>query len=104
MKRSCRYLSGEPTNSPFICLGILTDLKILFYGFDFLKRWMEKLAIHYMKRAYFKIADVNDYESVKKSVMEADIAWERYDLIDNNGNMDTLSANFNEMERGIAEL
>ncbi len=31
--------------------------------------------------------------------MEADIAWERYDLIDNNGNMNTLSANFNEMEK-----
>ena len=42
---------------------------------------------------------MNDYESVKKSVMEADIAWERYDLIDNNGNMNTLSANFNEMEK-----
>ena len=31
--------------------------------------------------------------------METDIAWERYDLIDNNGNMNTLSANFNEMEK-----
>ena len=31
--------------------------------------------------------------------MGADIAWERYDLIDNNGNMNTLSANFNEMEK-----
>ena len=51
------------------------------------------------EKAYFKIANVNDYETVKRSVMEADIAWERYDLIDNNGNMDTLSANFNEMEK-----
>ena len=31
--------------------------------------------------------------------MVADIAWERYDLIDNNGNMNTLSTNFNEMEK-----
>lgn len=39
------------------------------------------------EKAYFRIANVKDYEAVKKSVMEADIAWERYDLIDNNGNL-----------------
>ena len=51
------------------------------------------------EKAYFKIADVDEYEAVKISVMGVDIAWERYDLIDNNGNMNTLSANFNEMEK-----
>lgn len=72
---------------------------IVFTDLDFPEKVDGKVGDPLYEKAYFKIADVNDYESVKKSVMEADIAWERYDLIDNNGNMNTLSANFNEMER-----
>ncbi len=72
---------------------------IVFTDLDFPEKVDGKVGDPLYEKAYFKIADVNDYESVKKSVMEADIAWERYDLIDNNGNMNTLSANFNEMEK-----
>ncbi len=72
---------------------------IIFTDLDFPEKAEGKAGDPLYEKAYFKIANVNDYETVKRSVMEADIAWERYDLIDNNGNMDTLSANFNEMEK-----
>lgn len=51
------------------------------------------------EKAYFKVGDPEAYEEVKKRLQETDIEWERYDLIDNNGNYDTMSANFNELER-----
>lgn len=49
-------------------------------------------------KAYFKVGDVKKYESVKESIKKVDIDWERYDLIDNNGNLDTMSSNFNELQ------
>ena len=51
------------------------------------------------ERAYFKLADVDEYKAVKEAVKRTDIEWERYDLIDNNGNIDVMSANFNELEK-----
>ena len=53
------------SNSLLICLEILTGLKILFYRFGFLKRWMENLAIHYMRRHISRLLDVKEYETVK---------------------------------------
>lgn len=50
------------------------------------------------EKAYFKVADVDQYDKVKKEIQEVDIGWERYDLIDNNGNIDTMSKNFNDLE------
>lgn len=50
------------------------------------------------EKAYFKVADVNQYDEIKKEIQEVDIGWERYDLIDNNGNIDTMSENFNDLE------
>lgn len=52
----------------------------------------------YMK-AYFKVGDVTAYDDVKEQVKQTDINWEQYDFIDNNGNYDTMSSNFNELER-----
>ncbi|MCI8529573.1 MAG: ABC transporter permease [Lachnospiraceae bacterium] len=72
---------------------------IIFTDLDFPEKVDGKAGDPLYEKAYFKIADVNEYETVKIRVMGADIAWERYDLIDNNGNMNTLSANFNEMEK-----
>ena len=72
---------------------------IIFTDLDFPEKADGKPGDPLYEKAYFKIADVNEYEAVKIRVMETDIAWERYDLIDNNGNMNTLSANFNEMEK-----
>ena len=51
------------------------------------------------EKAYFKVEDVDEYDAVKENVKQVDIDWERYDLIDNNGNYDTMSANFNDLER-----
>ena len=50
------------------------------------------------EKAYFKVADVNQYDEIKKEIQKADIGWERYDLIDNNGNIDKMSKNFNDLE------
>ncbi len=49
------------------------------------------------EHAYFKVGDVDEYDNVKAEVEKADIDWERYDLIDRNGNMSTMSANFNDL-------
>ncbi|WP_058303845.1 ABC transporter permease [Gorillibacterium timonense] len=51
------------------------------------------------EHAYFKVGNVDEYENVKATVESLDMDWERYDLIDRNGNMSTLSANFNELEK-----
>lgn len=55
------------------------------------------------EKAYFQVGDVNAYDAVKQAVKALDLDWERYDLIDNNGNMDTMSSNFNDL-RKISEL
>lgn len=51
------------------------------------------------EHAYFQVRDVNQYEEVKAAVQEVDIDWERYDLIDRNGNLSTMASNFNNMEK-----
>ncbi len=50
------------------------------------------------EHAYFQIGDVDEYDSVKAAVEKANLDWERYDLIDRNGNMSTMSANFGDLE------
>ena len=92
------YQVNQPI-APYMFGDTYRSENIIFTDLDFPEKVDGKAGDPLYEKAYFKIADVNDYESVKKSVMGADIAWERYDLIDNNGNMNTLSANFNEMER-----
>ena len=49
-------------------------------------------------KAYFKVENVDHYDSVKEAVKKVDIDWERYDLIDNNGNLETMSSNFNDLQ------
>lgn len=49
------------------------------------------------EKAYFKVEDVDNYKSIKETVKKVDIDWQRYDLIDNNGNLDTMSSNFNDL-------
>ena len=51
------------------------------------------------EHAYFQVEDVDKYDNVKAEVGTVDIDWERYDLIDRNGNMSTMSANFNDLEK-----
>ncbi len=92
------YQVNQPI-APYMFGDTYRSENVIFTDLDFPEKVDGKAGDPLYEKAYFKIADVNDYESVKKSVMGADIAWERYDLIDNNGNMNTLSANFNEMEK-----
>lgn len=92
------YQVNQPI-APYMFGDTYRSENIIFTDLDFPEKVDGKAGDPLYEKAYFKIADVNDYESVKKSVKGADIAWERYDLIDNNGNMNTLSANFNEMEK-----
>ncbi|MEX2994356.1 ABC transporter permease [[Clostridium] scindens] len=49
--------------------------------------------------AIFKVKDVDAYDRVKADIQKVDIGWERYDLIDNNGNIKSMAENFNDMEK-----
>ena len=49
------------------------------------------------EHAYFCVGDVDEYDAVKSAVEAADIDWERYDLIDRNGNLATMSSNFHDL-------
>ena len=51
------------------------------------------------EKAYFKVANVDDYDDVKEAIKKTDINWQWYDLIDNNGNLDTMASNFNDLEK-----
>ena len=51
------------------------------------------------EKAYFKVANVDDYDTVKEAIRKTDINWQWYDLIDNNGNLDTMASNFNDLEK-----
>lgn len=51
------------------------------------------------EHAYFCVGDVDEYDAVKSAVEAADIDWERYDLIDRNGNLATMSSNFHDLEK-----
>lgn len=50
------------------------------------------------ERAYFKVGNVDDYEKIKEQIKKLNIDWEVYDLIDKNGNLDTMAGNFNDLE------
>ncbi|MFR2719069.1 MAG: ABC transporter permease [Ruminococcus sp.] len=55
------------------------------------------------ERAYFKVEDVEAYDKVKEHLQKVDINWEQYDLIDNNGNSETMSSNFNDLAK-VSEM
>lgn len=46
------------------------------------------------EQAVFQVADVDDYAAVRSALQKTPIDWNRYDLIDNNGNLNTMAANF----------
>lgn len=81
------YMSGDTFRSENV---IFTDL-------DFPEKVEQDDPLY--ERAYFKVADVDRYEEVKESIEQADIDWQRYDLIDNNGNLNTMASNFNDLEK-----
>lgn len=56
-----------------------------------------------IQTAYFKVQNVDEYDEVKDKVKNTDINWEQYDLIDNNGNSETMSSNFKDLA-SISEI
>lgn len=48
--------------------------------------------------AYFQAEDVNQYDELKADILSLPIDWEQYDLIDRDGKLDVLSANFNDLK------
>ncbi len=48
--------------------------------------------------AYFQAEDVNQYDDLKADILALPIDWEQYDLIDRDGKLDVLSANFNQLK------
>ena len=51
------------------------------------------------EKAYFIVEDVDQYDAVKEAVKKVKIGWERYDLIDNKGNLETMSSNFRDLQK-----
>ncbi|MDD3417420.1 MAG: ABC transporter permease [Lachnospiraceae bacterium] len=82
------YMSGDTYGSENV---IFTDLR-------FPEKVIGDDGNPLFEKAYFKVANVNDYDSVKEAIKKLDIEWLRYDLIDNNGNLDTMSSNFNDLQ------
>ena len=82
------YMSGDTYRSENV---IFTDL-------NFPEKAEGNAGNPLYEKAYFKVRNVNQYDSVKEAVKKADIDWERYDLIDNNGNFETMASNFNDLE------
>lgn len=85
------YMSGDTFRSENV---IFTDL-------HFPEKVQQEDPLY--EKAYFKVENVDDYDAVKAAIRETPIDWSRYDLIDNNGNLDTMAANFNDLE-GISNM
>lgn len=73
--------------TPYMFGDTYRSENIIFTDLDFPEKVEGKEGDPLYEKAYFKIADVNEYETVKERVMGVNIAWKRYDLIDNNGNI-----------------
>jgi len=54
--------------------------------------------------AIFKVENVDKYDDVKAEMEKVDIDWDRYDLIDNNGNIKNMAENFNDLEKNSQVL
>lgn len=71
---------------------------VIFTGLRFPEKAENETAPCF-EHAYFRVGDVDEYDAVKAAVEAADIDWERYDLIDRNGNLATMSSNFHDLEK-----
>ncbi len=82
------YMSGDTFRSENV---IFTDL-------SFPEKAEGKAGNPLYEKAYFKVQDVKQYDTTKDAIKKVKIDWKRYDLIDNNGNLETMSSNFNDLE------
>ena len=81
------YMSGDTYRSENV---IFTDL-------HFPEKVQQEDPLY--EKAYFKVENVDEYDAVREAINAVDIDWSRYDLIDNNGNLDTMASNFNNLEK-----
>lgn len=45
----------------------------------------------------YKVKDVDRYSDIRVNMLETDVEWERYDLIDNDGKIKSMAQNFSDM-------
>lgn len=76
---------------------------IIFTDLRFPEKAEGKIDDPLFEKAYFNVEDVNLYASIKEEIKKVDINWERYDFIDNNGNLETMASNFNDLQ-GFSQL
>lgn len=48
--------------------------------------------------ATFWVDNVDEYDTIKEQMKQADIDWNRYDFLDNTGMSDTVASNFGDLE------
>ena len=89
------YQVREPM-TPYMSGDTYRSENIIFTNLDFPAKAEQDSPL--FEKAYFKVEQVGEYEAVKERIQQTDINWERYDLIDNNGNLDTMASNFNDLE------
>ena len=94
---NCRNLSGKRKHKALYVRRYIPFGKYYFTDLHFPEKVEQDDPLY--EKAYFKVADVDDYEAVKEAIKKTDIDWRRYDLIDNNGNLDTMASNFNDLEK-----
>lgn len=71
---------------------------VIFTGLRFPEKAENETAPCF-EHAYFRVGDVDEYDAVKAAVEAVDMDWARYDLIDRNGNLATMSSNFHDLEK-----
>ena len=90
------YQVKEPMQ-PYMSGDTFRSENVIFTDLDFPAKAEQDDPLY--EKAYFKVADVDDYETVRDAIRKTDVAWEWYDLIDNKGNLDTMASNFKDLER-----
>ena len=53
---------------------------------------------HLYQYATFWVDNVDEYDTIKEQMKQADIDWNRYDFLDNTGMSDTVASNFGDLE------
>lgn len=85
--------------SPLMSGDTYRSENIIFTDLHFPEKAEGVLGDTCYEHAYFQVADVDQYAQVKAAVQQVDIDWERYDLLDRNGNLSMMSSNFYDLEQ-----
>lgn len=94
-RRSSAFSREAQPLTPYMSGDTYRVENVIFCDLDLPEQVSGEGALY--ERAIFSVADVDNYDSVKAALLQTDIDWSRYDLIDNNGNLETLAANFGSL-------